>query len=89
MMDGREVTAAFAIAYIAQVGGTRTLTVDQIRQWAHRDKVRRLGSDGRYATYDLNDIIARCRIAGILPDESQVCHSYPTDDVYPDPDEQS
>ena len=80
MMDGREVTAGFAVAYIAHIGGTRTLTVDQIRQWCHRDKVARLGTHRdrnghRYATYDLNDIIARCIELGYLPDESQVCHS--------------
>lgn len=58
-MNPRHVTAAFAIAYVHYVtDGQTTLTVGQIRVWATRGHIQRVGTahDG-YALYDLNGIL--------------------------------
>lgn len=63
-MTRREGTAAFAIAYVHFVtDGAVTLTVGQIRVWAHRGHVKRVGTapDG-FALYDLDGILARARL---------------------------
>lgn len=60
-MSARHVTAALAIAYMHfTTDGAVTLTVGQIRVWAHRGHVKRVGTapDG-FALYDLDDIIRR------------------------------
>ena len=55
----RHVTAAFAIAYMHYVtNGAVTLTVGQIRVWAHRGRIRRVGTDrSGFALYSLDDIV--------------------------------
>ena len=58
-MNPRHVTAAFAIAYMHYVtDGATTLTVGQLRVWAHRGHINRVGTDpSGYALYDLDGII--------------------------------
>lgn len=64
-MSARHVTAAFAVAYVHYVTeGRVTLTVNQIRVWAHRGHVARVGTgpDG-FALYSLDDILSRPQVA--------------------------
>lgn len=63
MTGARHVTAALAIAYMHYVtNGAVTLTVGQIRVWAHRGHVKRVGTDpSGFALYDLDDIVARAQ----------------------------
>lgn len=58
-MNPRHVTASFAIAYMHYVTeGATTLTVGQLRVWAHRGHIHRRGTDPHgFALYDLNDIL--------------------------------
>lgn len=58
-MNPRHVTAAFAIGYVHYVSdGAVTLNVNRIRTWAHRGRVRRVGTDpSGFALYDLTDIV--------------------------------
>lgn len=60
-MNPRHVTAALAIAYIHwTTDGDTTLTVGQLRVWACRGHISRVGTDPTgFALYDLNDIIRR------------------------------
>lgn len=62
-MTARHGTAAFAIAYVHFVtDGAVTLTVGQIRVWAHRGHIKRVGTapDG-FALYDLDAIAQRAQ----------------------------
>ena len=63
MTGARHVTAALAIAYMHfATNGAVTLTVGQIRVWAHRGHVKRVGTDpSGFALYDLDDIVARAQ----------------------------
>lgn len=63
MTDPRHVTAGFAIAYVHFVtAGTTTLTVGQLRIWAHRGHITRVGTDpDGFALYDLNQILEHAK----------------------------
>jgi hypothetical protein len=58
-MNPRHVTASFAIVYIHHVtNGHTTLTIGQLRIWAHRGHIHRVGTDQNgFALYDLTDVI--------------------------------
>lgn len=69
-MSSRHVTAPFAVTYAYWVtDGAVTLTVSQIRVWAHRGHVRRMGTDAAgLALYSLDDIMARPIFAKVRAD---------------------
>lgn len=58
-MNPRHVTAAFIIVYVHYcTGGKITLTINQIRVWAHRNKITRVGTDpDGFALYDLDQVL--------------------------------
>lgn len=65
-MNGRHVTAHFAGWYVAYMGG-RHLSVNLIRQWAHRGHITVVGrdSDG-FTLYDLATVMDCARARGYL-----------------------
>jgi hypothetical protein len=74
-MTARHVTAGFAIAYVHFVtDGAVTLTVGQIRVWAHRGHIKRVGTDlSGFALYDLDGIVRRAQPrAHLHPSEPKV-----------------
>lgn len=60
----REGTAAFAIAYVHYVTDEKvTLTVEQIRTWARRGYITRVGKDpDGFTLYNIDKIIERIRL---------------------------
>lgn len=67
MTPGRAVTAHFAGFYLGWVGANPVPSVNLIRQWAHRSKIRRVGTDEwGFALYDLTDVIEYARQRGYL-----------------------
>lgn len=67
MTDGRRVTAHFAGFYLGWLGAVPAPSVNLIRQWAHRGKIRRAGTDEwGYALYDLTDVVEYARHRGYL-----------------------
>ncbi len=67
MTHGRPATAHFAGFYLGWLGADPAPSVNLIRQWAHRGKVRRVGTDEwGYALYDLTDIVEHARLRGYL-----------------------
>lgn len=66
-MNGRHVTAHFAGFYLGYLGVNPAPSVNLIRSWAHRGKVRRVGTDEwGYALYDLTQVVAYARQRGLL-----------------------
>lgn len=66
--DPRHVTADFAIAFIAwQSGSQLRITQDQLRQWATRNHITRIGLDHKGRTiYELGSIIRYTHARGML-----------------------
>ncbi len=66
-MSTRHVTAAFAGAYLAYLGVENPPSVNLIRSWAHRKKIRRVGTDPTgFALYDLDSIIQHAHARGLV-----------------------
>lgn len=66
-MNGRHVTAHFAGFYLGFIGADPIPSVDLIRKWTQRGRVKRVGTDPwGYALYDLDDIVTHARSRGLL-----------------------
>ena len=65
--DPRHITADLAIAIIAwQTNNQLRITQDQLRQWASRNHITRIGLDERGRTiYDLGSILRYLRKRGL------------------------
>ena len=66
-MNGRHVTAHFAGMYLGFIGAPTAPSVDTIRHWVHRGRVRRVGTDEwGYALYDLTTVVTEATRLGYL-----------------------